>query len=311
MESGLILVPCRHMALERSDPPYRRRKNPTRLRIGNRIRAPQDLCPRATAFRIGSKGSRHVRIFCFGTCSVNSLLQKFLKSLKSIVPQLSQLSNGELFAPQNAGLLYHPPDVLKAMTYTSRSGWPKNCLCPFVFAGALGLVSLLSGCQTTSVKQPTWRETVKQQLPVLGHRNWIVIADSAYPAQVSPGVHTIYTGASQLEVVKSVLAELDAVGHVRPVIYLDLELEQVPESLAPGIEAYRQELKVLLAKRRVSTVPHEELIAKLDQAGHTFKVLLLKTDLALPYTSVFMELDCGYWGPEPEKKLRELMADLR
>jgi len=25
----------------------------------------------------------------------------------------------------------------------------------------------------------------------------------------------------------------------------------------------------------------------------------LKTDMKLPYTSVFLLLDCGYWGPEP------------
>jgi hypothetical protein len=36
-------------------------------------------------------------------------------------------------------------------------------------------------------------------------------------------------------------------------------------------------------------------------------VLILKTDLTLPYTSVFIELDCGYWGPEKEQALRAMM----
>jgi hypothetical protein len=34
---------------------------------------------------------------------------------------------------------------------------------------------------------------------------------------------------------------------------------------------------------------------------------MIKTDLTLPYTSVFMELDCGYWSPESEAKMREKM----
>jgi hypothetical protein len=34
---------------------------------------------------------------------------------------------------------------------------------------------------------------------------------------------------------------------------------------------------------------------------------MIKTDLALPYTTVFMELDCGYWSPENEAKMREAM----
>ena len=175
------------------------------------------------------------------------------------------------------------------------------------FAALLALVGALAGCQTPPMNQ-AWQETLKQELPVFGHRNWIVVADSAYPAQVAPGVRTVYTGAHQLEAVKAVLAELDATKHVKPIIYLDAELEHVPESLAPGVESYRNGLKALLANRRVSTIPHEQLIGKLDEAGKTFRVLLLKTDLTIPYTSVFMELDCGYWGPEPEKKLREIIA---
>ena len=37
----------------------------------------------------------------------------------------------------------------------------------------------------------SWRTTIKQELPFFGDRNWILIADSAYPLQTSPGVETI------------------------------------------------------------------------------------------------------------------------
>ena len=55
------------------------------------------------------------------------------------------------------------------------------------------------------------------------------------------------------------------------------------------------------------TVLHEDLIARLDQAGKTFKIVMVKTTLAVPYTTVFLELDCGYWSPADEAKMREKM----
>lgn len=150
-----------------------------------------------------------------------------------------------------------------------------------------------------------WQEKLNDDLKVLGHRNWILIADSAYPAQSRAGIETIYTGQTQIETVKTVLAAVDKAAHVNPNIYLDAEIEYVSEDAAPGIDAYRKELSALLGSRQVKHVKHEELIAKLDEAAKTFRVLILKTDLTLPYTSVFLELDCGYWGPEAEAKMRE------
>jgi len=37
-------------------------------------------------------------------------------------------------------------------------------------------------------------------------------------------------------------------------------------------------------------------------------VLIIKTELAIPYTSVFFELDCSYWAADAETKLRKAMA---
>ena len=192
------------------------------------------------------------------------------------------------------------------------------CLCSGMLAAMIRIAWLAivpavfllvsAGCQTAPKSSTDWKETLSRALPVLGHRNWIIIADSAYPAQISPGVQTIYTGASQLEVVESVLAGLDGSKHVRPVIHLDVELDSVPETLAPGMQNYREQLGRMMKNRRVSRQPHEQLISKLDEAGKTFRVLILKSDLTIPYTSVFIELDCGYWGPEAEKQLRTAMS---
>lgn len=170
----------------------------------------------------------------------------------------------------------------------------------------LGL--LVTGCQTIAPAQTTWRQTLESELPALGHRNWILVADSAYPAQTSAGVTIVSTGAGQLEVLDAVLEAVDRSGHVQGVIHLDAELAHVPESLAPGVQAYRDGLDQRLRGRRIIRLPHEELIATLDEAGSGFRILVLKTDLTIPYTSVFVQLDCGYWGPEAEQKLREAIS---
>ncbi len=152
-----------------------------------------------------------------------------------------------------------------------------------------------------------WKETLDTRLPVYGHRNWIVVADSAYPEQSNPGIETLVAGADQAEVLKEVLESLAASKHVRPNVYTDQELEFVSEVDAPGVSAYRSQLKDLLQGRQASTLPHEEIIQKLDRAGRTFKVLIIKTNMTTPYTSVFLQLDCAYWSAEPERQLRNAM----
>jgi hypothetical protein len=152
-----------------------------------------------------------------------------------------------------------------------------------------------------------WKQALEEELPLLGHRNWIAIVDSAYPLQTSPGIKMVNTGEEQLDVVRHVMKAVDQADHVAPIVYVDAELEHVPAELAEGIAEYRGELKTALMGHKVHLLPHEEIIARLDKAGATFRVLVLKTTLTLPYTSVFLELDCGYWGPEQETKLREAM----
>ena len=39
-----------------------------------------------------------------------------------------------------------------------------------------------------------WEEVLKDRLQLYGHRNWLVIADSAYPAQSKQGIETIVAG---------------------------------------------------------------------------------------------------------------------
>ncbi len=153
----------------------------------------------------------------------------------------------------------------------------------------------------------SWEQRFRRLLALYGHRNWIVVADSAYPAQSGQGIETIVSGADHLDVLQKVLDGLAASKHVKPIIYTDQELQYVPEEGAAGVSAYRQRLARLFQNRPISVLPHGQIISKLDQVGKTFQVLIIKTNMTIPYTSVFLELDCAYWGADAEKKLRALM----
>ena len=167
----------------------------------------------------------------------------------------------------------------------------------------------MTGCATTA--KTDWRQAVDEQLPALGHRNWIVVADSAYPRQSAPGINTIYTGADHLETLRTVLQKLDAAEHVTPVILLDAELKHVAEKDAPGVQAYRRELRSMLEGEQIKTMNHEDIIRELDEGSKLFNILLLKTDLTIPYTSVFLQLDCKYWSAEKEMRLRKALEEAK
>ena len=169
----------------------------------------------------------------------------------------------------------------------------------------LALLALFLSAGLLSAADGSWRKKLDKQLPLLGHRNWIVVADSAYPWQTAPGIDTVFTDADQLDVLKGVLNALGKTKHVKPTVYIDAELSHVPEQNAKGVSDYRDQLKKMLAGHEAQSLPHEQIISKLDEAGKTFHVLLLKTKLTIPYTSVFLQLDCGYWDAKSEKKLRE------
>jgi D-ribose pyranose/furanose isomerase RbsD len=152
-----------------------------------------------------------------------------------------------------------------------------------------------------------WKSKLEEILPLLGHRNWILIVDSAYPLQSSTGVETLETNADQVEVVRAVLEELHHSIHVRPVVYMDSELPFVTEKDAPGVTAYRRALKAVIGSQAIQSLPHEQILQKVDETGKVFHIVVLKTIMTIPYTSVFLQLNAKYWGDEEEQRLREAM----
>jgi hypothetical protein len=104
---------------------------------------------------------------------------------------------------------------------------------------------------------------------------------------------------------------LDAIAgseYVRANIYLDQELQFVAESDSPGVSHYRKQLAEMIKSAKTTALPHEQIIAKLDQSAQVFRVLIIKTEMTIPYTSIFFELDCAYWSADAERRLRASMA---
>ena len=179
---------------------------------------------------------------------------------------------------------------------------------------------LLLGTSLLTCREPTkptetpasadWKRAFGQQLTLMGHRNWIIIADAAYPLQNAPGIQTLDTGTDQTAVLTEVLTRLKTSRHVRPIVYQDREFDFLPASL-PGLAAYRQQRQPLLAGRAVQTMPHDSVFGRLGEASKTFGVLILKTTSTIPYSTVFLQLDCAYWNADAEKTLRNTMKITR
>lgn len=134
-----------------------------------------------------------------------------------------------------------------------------------------------------------WKESLQEKLPLLGHRNWIVVTDMAYPLQADPGIITLYAPDTFGNVAAFVMDRIRRSEHVFAHIYQDREQLALTEELCPGVTAYRNSLsKVLDGSEKVTFLPHEELISKLDSVSKLYQVVVIKTALTLPYTSIFL-----------------------
>jgi hypothetical protein len=156
----------------------------------------------------------------------------------------------------------------------------------------------------TPVSTLSWKEELKTDIPLLGHRNWVVVTDMAYPLQTMPGIKTIYTNEAYMDILDFVYREIEKAPHVKATIYQDKELLYLNEKDAAGIDALRGRMKTLFGDK-VIPVLHEDLINRLDEVSRKFNVVILKSNLTVPYTSTFFELDCKYWDSAREKSLQD------
>jgi hypothetical protein len=176
----------------------------------------------------------------------------------------------------------------------------------------VGIVLLTQSClmeNTSNEKTSSWEEVLESDLNLLGHRNWILVVDKAFPEQSSPGMKYLYVEQDLIPTLQFVLDQVQSSSHVNPIIYRDRELSFIQEEQIPGIEAFRRDSDGVLEGLEVNTLLHDEVFSLLDESSSLFRVLVIKTNCTIPYTSVFLQLDCAYWSPDQEKVLRKKMSD--
>lgn len=168
---------------------------------------------------------------------------------------------------------------------------------------AFGLALLSLGC--VGRQGGTWQAAVDRQTSQLGYRNWIVISEASFTAHNQPGLRQVTSTAGIPETLDYVLNSLEQTETVRPHIYLTRELRAVENDFAPGIDEFRKKLASSLHGHEATELDQQSLITLMTDANRSFDVLVIRTPTALPYTSVFVELQPGYWDVDSETRLRE------
>jgi L-fucose mutarotase/ribose pyranase (RbsD/FucU family) len=169
---------------------------------------------------------------------------------------------------------------------------------------ALGAALLSLGCADMRPEN-SWRGAVDSQAAQLGYRNWIVIAEASFPAHNRPGVRQVSAPVEIPEALDYVLHALEQTENVRPQVYLTREVRAVENDFAPGIDEIRKRIQSALHGHEATELDQQSLLTLLEDANRSFDVLVIRTQSALPYTSVFLELQPGYWDEASETRLRE------
>ena len=71
------------------------------------------------------------------------------------------------------------------------------------------LIILLTACGNTENPETNpvtkdWEQVLSQQIKLLGHRNWIVVADAAYPLQSKNGITTLESNIDHFKTIEKV-----------------------------------------------------------------------------------------------------------
>lgn len=183
--------------------------------------------------------------------------------------------------------------------------WPyQTAMCGMFRVISSGIVLVSMGCANFG-SQNSWQAAVDRQAAQLGYRNWIVIAEASYPAQNRPGLRQVVADVEIPEALDYVLRALERTENLRPRVYLTRELRSVENDFAPGIDDMRKRINGALHGHEAAELEQQSLMTLLEDTGRSFDVLVIRTRSAMPYASVFLELQPGYWDEASESRLRD------
>ena len=183
----------------------------------------------------------------------------------------------------------------------------------FFLAAELFLFCITLSCkqeikESVNPFKESWQQQFDEQLQLSGHRNWILVVDKAFPKQ--PGMQIIHTNQKLLPVLEEVLKKIQQSIHVKPIIYNDAELSYITDSMVKDVSQFKQQFKKIVGNATVQPLLHDSVFVRMDRASRLFSITVLKTEEIIPYSSVFLELDCAYWNGNKEHVLREKIKQL-
>lgn len=169
----------------------------------------------------------------------------------------------------------------------------------------------LGSCAWPDLEEEGWKAAVDKQVAQLGYRNWIVVAEASFPAYNRLGVRQVNADVEIPEALDYVLHVMERTENTRPNVYVARELRSVENDYAPGIQPFRERITGALHGHETTQIDHQSLLLLLEDANRSFDVLIIRTQTALPYSSVYLELLPGYWDADSEQRLRERIESER
>ncbi|GAA5493925.1 hypothetical protein Rhal01_00077 [Rubritalea halochordaticola] len=171
---------------------------------------------------------------------------------------------------------------------------------------------LFASCLNSSSKPPAlWVKALDSEINSLGALNWIIVTDSSFPALGNSVSHTIISPTDLPSTLHEVIQSMESSGHVKPRIYVTRESQELQEDYAPGITRHREKLHEALHGYEAYALPESTMRSIVLESGKKYRILVIKSQTSLPYTSVYVELESGYWDSESETALRKHMENGR
>lgn len=174
-----------------------------------------------------------------------------------------------------------------------------------MFTVCLLAMLLLSSCAISGDSSFIWKSQIRKELPRLGRSNWIVIGDASFPEHSRPGLRMIVTDGHIPDILNFVLKEMGRTEFVSKRLFSAQELGRVGNDDAPGVDEYRKSLNYVLNGREIHRVQQRTLDILMEDSRERFVTLVIKSVTDLPYTSIYLELDTGYWSADAEADLRK------
>lgn len=171
-------------------------------------------------------------------------------------------------------------------------------------------MSLLS-CSTVNKKvvSAVWERELETEIKALGYRNWLVIADASFPFLSRSGVRTVIAPVETPEIIDSIISSMDRTQHVEPRFYTSRELRFLNNRLAPGVEEFKFDLEKAIRGYETRELDHKVLLKVIENTKEEYVVLVVKSETTIPYSTVFIELDSGYWDGQSENVLRKFITE--